>query len=90
MLRGASRGLASSITAWATCQASGRPTNEGLPDAAGVLSTTRYVSIEFCSSLRQGKVFACQVHPERSGRQGLLIYSNMARLINESRWVGGH
>jgi glutamine amidotransferase len=46
-----------------------------------VLSTTRYGHIEFCSSLRRGNVLAFQFHPERSGRQGLRIYQNLAALI---------
>ena len=46
-----------------------------------VLSTTRYGHIEFCSSLRRGNVVAFQFHPERSGRQGLRIYQNLANLI---------
>ncbi|MFC1521683.1 imidazole glycerol phosphate synthase subunit HisH [Elusimicrobiota bacterium] len=42
------------------------------------LAMTRYGDVEFCSSLRQENVFACQFHPERSGVEGLKIYSNIA------------
>jgi glutamine amidotransferase len=51
------------------------------PDAPeAVLSWSRYGHIEFCSSLRQGSVFATQFHPERSGVQGLRIYRELADL----------
>lgn len=46
-----------------------------------VVSTTKYGTTEFCSSLRFGSVFACQFHPERSGPAGLRIYQNLAELI---------
>jgi len=50
-------------------------------DRSVVLSMSRYGGIEFCSSLRQGNVFACQFHPERSGPVGLKIYNNIARIV---------
>ncbi|MBC8331875.1 MAG: imidazole glycerol phosphate synthase subunit HisH [Anaerolineae bacterium] len=46
-----------------------------------VLSRTRYGQMEFCSSLKYNNVFACQFHPERSGRQGLLVYENIAKIV---------
>lgn len=46
-----------------------------------VLSTTSYGSSEFCSSISQGNVFACQFHPERSGPVGLKVYRNLAARI---------
>ncbi|MBI3986006.1 MAG: imidazole glycerol phosphate synthase subunit HisH [Lentisphaerae bacterium] len=49
------------------------------PDAPGVaLSVSTYGGIEFCSAVRQGSLCAFQFHPERSGAQGLRIYSNLA------------
>lgn len=51
-------------------------------DAGVVLSTTRYGSMEFCSSLRSGNVFACQFHPERSGAPGLGIYAGLKRFLD--------
>lgn len=49
-------------------------------DPGVVLSTTRYGPREFCSTLQVGNIFACQYHPERSGRQGLRVYHNLAEL----------
>jgi glutamine amidotransferase len=54
------------------------------PEAPGiVISTTRYGDTEFCSSLRLRNIFACQWHPERSGTEGLVVYQNLAELLNE-------
>ncbi len=44
-----------------------------------VLSTTRYGHIEFASSVRIRNTYGFQHHPERSGREGLLIYESMIR-----------
>lgn len=52
-------------------------------DSNIVLSTTQYGNIEFCSSLHSRNIFACQFHPERSGSQGLKIYSRLASFIKE-------
>ena len=52
-------------------------------DPRVVLATSRYGHIEFCSALRQDNVTACQFHPERSGPQGLRIYRNLARQIQQ-------
>lgn len=43
-----------------------------------IVSETTYVDAKFCSSLQLGSLFACQFHPERSGRAGLRIYQNLA------------
>ena len=53
-------------------------------DPRVVLSLTRYGSTNICSSLRQGNIFACQFHPERSGPQGLQVYRNLAKQVNEA------
>ena len=50
-------------------------------DAGVVLSVTRYGQTEFCSSIGSGNIFACQFHPERSGAEGLKIYTNWARSL---------
>lgn len=46
------------------------------------IALTRYGKIEFCSALRYGNIFACQSHPERSGPQGLRIYSNFVAALD--------
>jgi glutamine amidotransferase len=43
-----------------------------------VVATTEYGPNRFCSALRRANVFACQFHPERSGREGLTVYRNLA------------
>ena len=54
----------------------------------GVLSRTRYGHIEFCSSVRRGNLFACQFHPERSGRAGLQVYRRIASAVSGNRQQG--
>jgi glutamine amidotransferase len=49
-----------------------------------ILSTTSYGDVSFCSSLRVGNIFACQFHPERSGKKGLQIYQNFAVFLDEA------
>jgi glutamine amidotransferase len=51
-------------------------------ERAVCLAVTRYGSVEFCSALQHGNVFACQFHPERSGDVGLQLYSNIHALIS--------
>jgi glutamine amidotransferase len=53
-------------------------------DRSVVLSTSVYGDIEFCSSVSAGPIFACQFHPERSGRRGLHVYDNLRATINAS------
>jgi glutamine amidotransferase len=51
-------------------------------DPGVVLATAEYGGFEYCVSLRRRNVFACQFHPERSGRQGLAIYRSLARALD--------
>jgi len=46
-----------------------------------VLSVSRYGNAEFCSSLHSKNIFACQFHPERSGKEGLKIYRNLLKMM---------
>ena len=48
-----------------------------------VLATTNYGGVEFCSSIQQKNIFACLLHPERSGVQGLKIYKNLAAQLKQ-------
>ena len=50
-------------------------------DRSVVRSTTTYGDVEFCSSVSSGRIFACQFHPERSGRRGLQVYENVRKLV---------
>lgn len=46
---------------------------------------TIYGETEYCSALRAGNIYAFQFHPERSGRNGLTIYSNFAHLLQPEK-----
>lgn len=41
-----------------------------------VLTTTNYNGFIFCSSIQINNIFACQFHPEKSGKEGLNIFMN--------------
>ena len=45
------------------------------------ITNTKYGSIEYCSTIRNGNIFACQYHPEKSGRVGNKIYKSLKKLI---------
>jgi imidazole glycerol-phosphate synthase subunit HisH len=54
-----------------------------VPEDQGVVtSTTRYGDVDFCSSVKWRNIFACQFHPERSGRRGLEAYWNLRRFLD--------
>lgn len=56
------------------------------PEEPGViLSTTRFGSMEYCSAVAKGNLFAFQFHPERSGPEGLKIYETWAGLLSRRR-----
>jgi imidazole glycerol-phosphate synthase subunit HisH len=44
-----------------------------------ILSSTIYGNTEYCSSIQQNNIFACQFHPEKSGEIGLNIYINLKK-----------
>ncbi len=54
-----------------------------------VLSWTDYGPNNFCSSLQRGNIFACQFHPERSGKTGLRVYKNFSKLILQRNELTG-
>ncbi len=54
-------------------------------ESACVVATTDYGGAEFCSAVRQGGMFGCQFHPERSGPAGLRVYGNLASLLANTR-----
>jgi glutamine amidotransferase len=51
-----------------------------VPEADGYTCATTDYGIEFTSAVGWGKVFACQFHPEKSGRAGLRVLDNFARM----------
>ncbi len=46
-----------------------------------IATTTNYDGFQFVSSVSKGNVFAVQFHPEKSGKNGPLLYRNFAKLI---------
>lgn len=50
-----------------------------------VISYSRYGSLEFCSAIKQGNVFTSQFHPERSGLDGLAVYSKILEWITKEK-----
>ncbi len=51
-------------------------------DPAVICAATTYGDVTYASSLHVRNVFACQFHPERSGRDGLKVYDTMAEWIS--------
>ena len=52
------------------------------PEDAGIVSsTTNFEGFKFCSSISSKNVFACQFHPEKSGKIGLKIIKNFCTAI---------
>ena len=56
-----------------------KPEDQGI-----VLTTTTYGDFEFCSSIQYKNICACQFHPERSGKKGMVIYKNLFNLIKRA------
>ena len=52
-----------------------------IPEEAGIVASTTNYGGEFASSIGQGKLFACQFHPEKSQALGLQILKNFGRLV---------
>lgn len=50
-------------------------------DESVVCATTTYGDVTYSSCLYKGNVFACQFHPERSGRDGVAVYHELKRWI---------
>ena len=44
-----------------------------------ILTLSSYSGFEFCSSVKKDNVFGFQFHPEKSGKEGLIIYDNFLK-----------
>jgi glutamine amidotransferase len=49
-------------------------------DKSLVLATSTYGNQVFCAAFRNGNLYGCQFHPEKSGEAGLQIIRNFAKL----------
>ena len=45
-----------------------------------ILTRTNYAGFEFCSSINKDNIFGFQFHPEKSGKEGLMIYDNFLKI----------
>jgi len=50
------------------------------PEKNGLSIVTSNYGIEFTAAVEKENIFACQFHPEKSGRQGLDLVKNFAKL----------
>lgn len=50
-------------------------------DSRNVFATTNYGGSNFCSVIKQGNIYGCQFHPEKSGAVGLKIIKHFIDLI---------
>lgn len=54
-----------------------------IPDDRDIIATTTdYDGFEFVSAVSKNNVFAVQFHPEKSGKDGPMLYSNFKKLAN--------
>lgn len=52
-------------------------------EKATILAETVYGNVRFCSACKTDNIMSFQFHPERSGKEGLKIYAEFAKLINK-------
>lgn len=50
-----------------------------------ILARTSYQGVEFCSAVRQGNIYGCQFHPEKSGPDGLKILKYFLKIAKGAR-----
>ena len=58
-------------------------------DSRNILSWTTYGGCRFVSSVRAGRVFGCQFHPEKSRETGLLILREFVKRAEETIYARG-
>lgn len=52
-----------------------------------ILSRTAYSNLEFCSTVKNGNIFGCQYHPEKSAEKGLKIIDNFVNISKGKIYV---
>jgi glutamine amidotransferase len=57
-----------------------KPSNQSI-----ILSKTEYGGINFCSSIQQGSIYACQFHPEKSAASGLNVIKNFVNIVKREK-----
>lgn len=50
-----------------------------------ILASTPYQGIAFCSAIREGNIYGCQFHPEKSGLEGLKILENFLKIAKGAK-----
>jgi len=50
-----------------------------IPVEKKIIATTTFYGVEFVSSIKKGNLFACQFHPEKSGKIGLKLLENFLK-----------
>ncbi len=54
------------------------------PDSPkNIFATTNYGGSSFCSVIKQGNIYGCQFHPEKSAKDGLKIIKNFIELVKK-------
>lgn len=51
-----------------------------VPNDFSIIATTTDYGIEFCSSIAQDNIYACQFHPEKSQKNGLKVLQNFLNI----------
>jgi glutamine amidotransferase len=54
-----------------------------VPEDPSIKATSTPYGRPFCSSVAQGRLFACQFHPEKSGDQGQKLLRNFVREVSQ-------
>lgn len=52
-----------------------------IPTDSEIVATTTEYGVPFVSSVSQGKLYACQFHPEKSQSAGLRVLENFGRMV---------
>jgi len=50
-----------------------------------ITSKTEYGGVNFCSSVQQNNIYACQFHPEKSSISGLNVMKNFIAIVGQNK-----